>query len=81
MAHVTTPLEDPKLSESGKALSAVLLSQRVLMETVDRRLRAELGVSFPLFEVLFVLSVAPEGRLRMIDIQRRMLVPRATSPS
>jgi DNA-binding MarR family transcriptional regulator len=48
-----------------------------MFDAVDRRLRAELGLSFPLFEALFVLSVAPEGRLRMVDIQRRMLVSKS----
>ena len=67
----------PKLTESGEALAALLLSQRVMFDAVDRRLRAELGLSFPLFEALFVLSVAREGRLRMVDIQRRMLVSKS----
>jgi DNA-binding MarR family transcriptional regulator len=77
VARVRTPMEDPKLTESGKALSALLLSQRVILDVVDRRLRAELELSFPMFEAMFVLSVAPEGRLRMVDIQRRMLVSKS----
>jgi DNA-binding MarR family transcriptional regulator len=75
MAVRTTRL--PKLTDGGEALAALLLSQRVMFDAVDRRLRTELGLSFPLFEALFVLSVAPEGRLRMVDIQRRMLVSKS----
>ena len=74
---VTRTTRAPKLTVSGEALAALLLSQRVMFDAVDRRLRAELGLSFPLFEALFVLSVAPEGRLRMVDIQRRMLVSKS----
>jgi DNA-binding MarR family transcriptional regulator len=73
----TKTAQPPKLTDSGEALAALLLSQRVMFDAVDRRLRAELGLSFPLFEALFVLSVAPEGRLRMVDIQRRMLVSKS----
>ena len=73
----TKATRPPKLTETGEALAALLLSQRVMFDAVDRRLRDELGLSFPLFETLFVLSVAPERRLRMVDIQRRMLVSKS----
>jgi DNA-binding MarR family transcriptional regulator len=73
----TKTTRPPALTKSGEALAALLLSQRVMFDAVDRRLRTELGLSFPLFEALFVLSVAPEGRLRMVDIQRRMLVSKS----
>jgi DNA-binding MarR family transcriptional regulator len=73
----TKATRPPRLIDSGEALAALLLSQRVLFDAVDRRLRDELGLSFPLFETLFVLSVAPQRRLRMVDIQRRMLVSKS----
>ena len=77
MEETKTRRRPPALNESGEALAALLLSQRVMLDAVDRRLRQELGLSFPLFEALFVISVAPEGRLRMVDIQRRMLVSKS----
>ena len=73
----TKATQPPNMTESGEALAALLLSQRVMFDAVDRRLRTQLGLSFPLFEALFVLSVAPQGRLRMVDIQRRMLVSKS----
>jgi DNA-binding MarR family transcriptional regulator len=63
-----------QLSVEGRAFSALILSQRVVLEEFERRLRTELDLSFPLFEALFVLNQSSQHRLRMVDIKRRMYV-------
>ncbi len=62
------------LTPEGLALGALLRSHRVLLDEVENQLREQVGLSFPLYEALATLATAPEQRLRMIDITRRMCV-------
>lgn len=62
------------LTPEGLALGAVLRSHRVLLDEVENQLREKVGLSFPLYEALATLATAPEQRLRMVDITRRMCV-------
>jgi DNA-binding MarR family transcriptional regulator len=62
------------LTPEGLALGALLRSHRVLLDEVEKQLRDKVGLSFPLYEALATLATAPEQRLRMVDITRRMCV-------
>ena len=62
------------LTPEGLALGALLRSHRVLLDEVEKQLREKVGLSFPLYEALATLATAPEQRLRMVDITRRMCV-------
>jgi DNA-binding MarR family transcriptional regulator len=62
------------LTPEGLALGALLRSHRILLEEVERQLREQVGLSFPLYEVVAILATTPEQRLRMVDITRRMCV-------
>jgi DNA-binding MarR family transcriptional regulator len=64
-------------TEAGEALFLFLRAHRVLFDGVDRAFRKRAGLSLALWEVLVVLSKAPELRLRMADITRRMLVSKS----
>lgn len=64
-------------SDEGKALFVFLRAQRVTFDAIDRKFRAELGLSLALWEVLVVLSKAPDMRVRMVDLTRRMLVSKS----
>jgi DNA-binding MarR family transcriptional regulator len=66
-----------QLNEEGLALAALLRSHRIVVDAVERRLRAEVGLSFPLFEALFVLKQSAEDRLRMVDVTRSMCVSKS----
>lgn len=43
-------------------------STRLLLRALDRQLEVDAGISFADFEVLALLSEAPERRLRMSEI-------------
>jgi DNA-binding MarR family transcriptional regulator len=64
-------------TEAGDALFVFLRAHRIIFDAVDRDFRAELGLSFALWEVLVILSRAPDMRLRMVDVTRRMLVSKS----
>jgi DNA-binding MarR family transcriptional regulator len=66
-----------ELTEESAALGLLLRAHRVLLDEVERRLREEVGLSFPLWEVLVVLAQAPDDRLRMVDVTRRMCVSKS----
>jgi DNA-binding MarR family transcriptional regulator len=66
-----------ELTEESTALGLLLRAHRVLLDEVERRLRDEVGLSFPLWEVLVVLAQAPDDRLRMVDVTRRMCVSKS----
>lgn len=65
------------LTESGVTLASLLRAHRLLLDEVDEALRREAGLSFPLWEVLATLSLAPEERLRMVDLTKAMCVSKS----
>jgi DNA-binding MarR family transcriptional regulator len=65
------------LTEESAALGLLLRAHRVLLDEVERRLRDEVGLSIPLWEVLVVLARAEGHRLRMVDVTRRMCVSKS----
>ena len=64
-------------THAGDALFVFLRAHRVTFEAIDREFRVRLGLSLALWEVLVILSRAPDMRLRMVDITRRMLVSKS----
>jgi len=64
-------------TDAGNALFVCLRAHRVIFDAIDREFRAELGLSLALWEVLVILSKAPDMRLRMVDVTRRMLVSKS----
>ena len=56
---------------------ALLLVDRTIMDSLDKRLRASAGLSLPQYVVLLRLSEAAEGRLRMVDISDRLCVSKS----
>ncbi|MEA2498549.1 MAG: hypothetical protein QOH26_954 [Actinomycetota bacterium] len=66
-----------QLTQEGLALGALLRSHRVVLEEVEIQLQQEVGLSFPLYEALATLAMAPEQRLRMVDVTRRMCVSKS----
>lgn len=66
-----------QLTREGLALGALLRSHRVVLEEVENQLQQEVGLSFPLYEALATLAMAPEQRLRMVDVTRRMCVSKS----
>lgn len=64
-------------TDAGDALFLFLRAHRVLFDQVDREFRGKQGLSLALWEVLVILSMAPEMRLRMVDITRHMLVSKS----
>ena len=60
-----------------EALETFLKAHRVLFEALDSELRAQVGLSIAQLEVLQALAQAPEGRLRMMDITKRMCVSKS----
>jgi DNA-binding MarR family transcriptional regulator len=58
-------------------MNAVLNTNRVITEAMEKRLRAEAGLSLAQYEVLFRLNDAPDARLRMVDITRQLRVSKS----
>ncbi len=52
-------------------------ARSLLEETIDRRLRAAAGVTLAQHEVLYRLSLAPGGRLRMADLAEMLLASKS----
>jgi DNA-binding MarR family transcriptional regulator len=73
------PAEGPllKRTKPGDALFLLLRAYRVAADGVDERFRELDGLSLSLWEVLVILSMAPNMRLRMADITLRMLVSKS----
>jgi DNA-binding MarR family transcriptional regulator len=67
----------PELDRAGATLGLLLRVHRVLFDAVDGELRKGAGLSFALWEALFVLALAPEERLRMVDIKKQMCVSKS----
>jgi DNA-binding MarR family transcriptional regulator len=65
------------LDDATTALQAVLDTHRVITEAMERQLRAQAGLSLAQYEVLARLDQAPGGRLRMVDITRRLCVSKS----
>jgi DNA-binding MarR family transcriptional regulator len=68
-------MESP--DEAMQAVQAVLDTQRVLAEAMEKQLRARTGLSLAQYEVLLRLGEAPGGRLRMVDITRQLCVSKS----
>jgi DNA-binding MarR family transcriptional regulator len=64
-------------TDAGDALFVLLRAHRVVFDAIDRAFRDGQGLSLALWEVLVVLGTAPDMRLRMADITRRMLVSKS----
>jgi DNA-binding MarR family transcriptional regulator len=62
---------------AGEGLYLFLRAHRLVSDWVDNELRDVAGLSLPLWEVLIVLSKAPEMRLRMLDITTQILVSKS----
>jgi DNA-binding MarR family transcriptional regulator len=58
--------------EAMSALQAVLDTQRVVADAMEKSLRAQASLSLAQYEVLHRLDQAPDRRLRMVDITRRL---------
>lgn len=65
------------LDEAMAAAVALANVYRVVSDLLEKRLRAEAGLSLAQFEVLLRLSEAPRGRLRMIDLSGRLCVSKS----
>ncbi|MGI5487154.1 MarR family winged helix-turn-helix transcriptional regulator [Microtetraspora malaysiensis] len=64
-------------TEEQQAWRAYLDGTRLLIQALDRQLDADAGVSMLDYEVLVVLSEAPDRRLRMRDIADAVLSTRS----
>lgn len=75
------PEEGPLLrrTDTGDAFFLLLRAHRVAADAVDAEFQEVEGLSLPLWEVLVILSRAPEMRLRMADITARMLVSKSNT--
>lgn len=60
------------------AWRAYLDSTRLLLQTLDRQLQRDSGLSFTDYELLVALSEAPGHQLRMRDLASRTLSTRST---
>src|SRR5262252_10113988 len=54
-----------------------LHSHSLVVSRVERRLEASLGLPFTWYDVLFQLSEAPDGRLRMHELAEAVLLSRS----
>jgi DNA-binding MarR family transcriptional regulator len=63
--------------EAMAAMRALLDTHRVIADAMEKRLRAEAGLSLAQWEVLHRLDGAPDGRLRMVDITRQLCVSKS----
>jgi DNA-binding MarR family transcriptional regulator len=64
-------------TDAGDALFLFLRAHRVVFDGIDREFRDGQGLSLALWEVLVILSLTPEMRLRMADVTGRMLVSKS----
>jgi DNA-binding MarR family transcriptional regulator len=68
---------EPGDDDALRTINAVLNTNRVITEAMEKRLRAEAGLSLAQYEVLYRLNEAPGGRLRMVDITRQLRVSKS----
>lgn len=69
MRHMNTKTETPWLSDSQQQLwRSFLGGTTVLMDQLDRDLRATHGLSMPEYEILVRLSEAPNRSVRMAEL-------------
>lgn len=66
------PLDD--IPASLQAWRALLTAHLRLTGRIGRELETACGISLPWYDVLFQLSVAPEGRLRMSELAEAVLL-------
>jgi DNA-binding MarR family transcriptional regulator len=69
--------ELPQLDEKELAWRALLQSHSALIALLGKELEAEAGLPLSQYEVLVYLSAAPEGRLRMNDLARSLLLSKS----
>lgn len=70
-----TSTTDPELATL--TVATFLRTHRVLFDALDRELRDRVGLSIPQWEVLEAIGRSAEGRLRMVDITKRMCVSKS----
>jgi DNA-binding MarR family transcriptional regulator len=58
-------------------VAAMLHADRIISDSIDRGLRARAGLSLAQYQVLLRLSLAAEGRLRMVDISDGLCVSKS----
>ena len=59
------------------AVAALLHVDRIISDGIDKRLRANAGLTLGQYEVLRRICEAPEGRLRMVDISDSLCVSKS----
>jgi len=69
--------ELPQLDEKELAWRALLQSHSALIALLGKELEAEAGLPLSQYEVLVYLNGAPEGRLRMNDLARSLLLSKS----
>jgi DNA-binding MarR family transcriptional regulator len=69
-----TGLSDDEL----RAWQAFLHAHQRVIQTLDRDLRAKHGISLDAYDILVRLARAEDGRLRMTELARRVMVPPST---
>ncbi len=74
----SSPAETPWLSEAQqRSWRAFLGGVTVLMDSLDRDLRTQHGVSLPEYEILVRLSEAPARTMRMAELADRVALSRS----
>jgi DNA-binding MarR family transcriptional regulator len=58
-------------------VEALLQVDRVVSDSIEKRLRAHAGLSLAQYELLLRLSEATDGRLRMVDISEHLCVSKS----
>lgn len=64
-------------AEEQQMWRAYLDSTRLLMRALDRQMAAESGINMPDYEILALLSDAPDRRLRMNELADRTVTTRS----
>jgi DNA-binding MarR family transcriptional regulator len=67
----------PEVRETIAGFLNLCFARALLEETIDRRLRDAAGVTLAQHEVLYRLSLAPGGRLRMADLAEMLLASKS----
>jgi DNA-binding MarR family transcriptional regulator len=58
-------------------VAAMMHADRIISDSIEKGLRARAGLSLPQYQVLLRLSLAAEGRLRMVDIADGLCVSKS----
>jgi DNA-binding MarR family transcriptional regulator len=77
MAATTAPPTDPARTLGLAAWLALLRASTVLADRVGEDLEREAGLPLTWHEVLVRLDEAPEGRMRMLDLARGVLLSKS----